>query len=188
MSQLPIKPLNSRFTDGQWQSIYESGHNILVSASAGSGKTTVLVQRVIEKIKAGVNVDELLIVTYTEAAAKEMKERIKKAVQQAVTSESNPEQKQHLVRQMSLLSQASISTLHAFCLQVIRRYYYLIDLDPVFRLLTDETEIILLKEAVWEEVRETLYGDETSSFLDLARSYSHDRSDTLVTVLIFSLY
>ncbi|MGB6179251.1 helicase-exonuclease AddAB subunit AddA [Carnobacterium sp.] len=188
MSQLPIKPLNSRFTDGQWQSIYESGHNILVSASAGSGKTTVLVQRVIEKIKAGVNVDELLIVTYTEAAAKEMKERIKKAIQQAVTSEGNTEQKQHLVRQMSLLSQASISTLHAFCLQVIRRYYYLIDLDPVFRLLTDETEIILLKEAVWEEVREILYGDETSSFIDLARAYSNDRSDEGMTDLIFSLY
>ncbi|WP_034550152.1 helicase-exonuclease AddAB subunit AddA [Carnobacterium funditum] len=188
MSQLPIKPLNSRFTDGQWQSIYESGHNILVSASAGSGKTTVLVQRVIEKIKAGVNVDDLLIVTYTEAAAREMKERIKTAIQQAITSESNPEQKQHLVRQMSLLTQASISTLHAFCLQVIRRYYFLIDLDPIFRLLTDETEIILLKEAVWEEVRESLYGSETNSFHDLARAYSNDRSDVGLTDLIFSLY
>lgn len=188
MSEWPIKPLNSRFTDGQWQSIYESGHNILVSASAGSGKTTVLVQRVIEKIKAGVNVDDLLIVTYTEAAAREMKERIKSAIQQAITGESDSEQKQHLVRQMSLLSQASISTLHAFCLQVIRRYYYLIDLDPIFRLLTDETEIILLKEAVWEEVRETLYGDDVSSFLDLAQAYSSDRNDDGLTDLIFSLY
>ncbi|WP_414840274.1 helicase-exonuclease AddAB subunit AddA [Carnobacterium sp. TMP28] len=188
MSQLPIKPLNSRFTDGQWQSIYESGHNILVSASAGSGKTTVLVQRVIEKIKAGINVDELLIVTYTEAAAREMKERIKTAIQQAITGEGHPEQKQHLIKQMTLLPQASISTLHAFCLQVIRRYYYLIDLDPVFRLLTDETEIVLLKESVWEEVREKLYGDESGSFLDLARAYSNDRSDAGLTELVFSLY
>ncbi|MEG2603228.1 MAG: UvrD-helicase domain-containing protein, partial [Carnobacterium sp.] len=85
MMELPIKPQNSRFTDGQWQAVYEEGHNILVSASAGSGKTTVLVQRVIEKIKAGVNVDELLIVTYTEAAAREMKARIQVAIQKAIT-------------------------------------------------------------------------------------------------------
>lgn len=188
MSLIPIKPENSRFTDGQWQAIYEAGHNILVSASAGSGKTTVLVQRVIEKIKAGTNVDELLIVTYTEAAAREMKERIQTAIQQAVTSESEPDEKRHLIRQLSLLSQASISTLHAFCLQVIRRYYYLIDLDPVFRLLTDETEILLLKEDVWEEVREELYGEETSFFKELAGAYSNDRSDTGLTELIFSLY
>ena len=157
MNPLPLKPENSHFTDGQWQAIYEEGHNILVSASAGSGKTTVLVQRVIEKIKSGTNVDEMLIVTYTEAAAKEMKARIQVAIQEAVTSESDMELKRHLTRQVTLIHQASISTLHAFCLQVIRRYYYLINLDPIFRLLTDETEILLLKESVWEEVREELY-------------------------------
>lgn len=162
---LPVKPLNSRFTDGQWQAVYEEGHNILVSASAGSGKTTVLVQRVIEKIKSGVNVDELLIVTYTESAAREMKERIQVAIQKAITQEGEAESKRHLVKQVSLLSQASISTLHAFCLQVIRRYYYLIDLDPVFRLLTDETEMLLLKEDVWEELREELYGEEKNAFM-----------------------
>lgn len=186
--QLPIKPNNSRYTDGQWQAIYESGNNILVSASAGSGKTTVLVQRVIEKIKAGANVDELLIVTYTESAAKEMKSRIQLAVQQAITDESDQADKHHLVRQISRLSQASISTMHAFCLQVIRRYYYLIDLDPVFRLLTDETEMLLLKEDVWEAVREKLYGEENSLFKELTSAYSNDRSDDGLTELIFSLY
>ena len=73
MNTLPEKPINSRFTDQQWQAIYDEGKNILVSASAGSGKTTVLVQRVIEKIKESVNVNELLVVTYTNAAAREMK-------------------------------------------------------------------------------------------------------------------
>lgn len=188
MTVIPIKPQNSRFTDSQWEAVYQAGHNILVSASAGSGKTTVLVQRVIEKVKSGTNIDELLIVTYTEAAAKEMKERIQVAIQQAITSESEPDKKRHLIRQLSLLTQASISTLHAFCLQVIRRYYYLIDLDPVFRLLTDETEILLLKEDVWEEVREELYGEEVSAFKNLASSYSNDRSDSGLTELIFSLY
>ncbi|MDN6626228.1 MAG: UvrD-helicase domain-containing protein, partial [Pisciglobus halotolerans] len=86
----PLKPENSRFTDVQWQAIYETDRNLLVSASAGSVKTTVLVERVIEKIKSGINVDELLIVTYTDAAAREMKERIQVVLQQTITEESNP--------------------------------------------------------------------------------------------------
>lgn len=188
MMELPIKPQNSRFTDGQWQAVYEEGHNILVSASAGSGKTTVLVQRVIEKIKAGVNVDELLIVTYTEAAAREMKARIQVAIQKAITGEGDVAMKQHLVKQVPLLPQASISTLHAFCLQVIRRYYYLIDLDPVFRLLTDETEMLLLKEDVWSDLREELYGTDDNDFYALTATYSNDRNDDGLTRLIFSLY
>lgn len=186
--KIPLKPENSRFTDDQWLAVYESGHNLLVSASAGSGKTTVLVERVIEKIKRGTNVDELLIVTYTDAAAREMKERIQSALQQAITQENNLEQKRHLIRQIALLPQASISTIHSFCLQVIRRYYYLIDLDPVFRLLTDDTEIALLQEDVWNEVREELYGEENSLFKELTASYSNDRSDAGLTDLIFSLY
>lgn len=186
--ELPIKPQNSRFTDGQWQAVYETDHTILVSASAGSGKTTVLVERVIEKIKAGTNVDELLIVTYTEAAAREMKGRIQVAIQKALTAEGEATMKRHLVKQISLLPQAHISTLHAFCLQVIRRYYYLIELDPVFRLLTDETEMLLLKEDVWTELRETLYGEEANQFYNLTATYSNDRNDDGLTQLIFSLY
>ena len=79
MTSIPLKPENERFTDEQWQAIFDQGDNLLVSASAGSGKTTVLVRRVIEKLKMGVNIDELLIVTFTESAAKERKERIQEA-------------------------------------------------------------------------------------------------------------
>ncbi len=187
-ADLPLKPSNSQFTDGQWQAIYDQGANILVSASAGSGKTTVLVQRVIEKIKAGTNVDELLIVTYTEAAAKEMKQRIKKAVEQSISEESDPELKRHFMQQLTLIPTANVSTLHAFCLQVIRKYYYLIQIDPVFRLLTDETEMILLKEDVWEELREELYEKDQEDFYRLTANFSNDRSDDGLTRLIFSLY
>ncbi|QIL46655.1 helicase-exonuclease AddAB subunit AddA [Vagococcus coleopterorum] len=185
---IPLKPDNSHFTDGQWQAIYDAGDNILVSASAGSGKTTVLVQRVIEKIKSGTNVDELLIVTYTEAAAKEMKGRIQAAVQSAITDESNQELKRHLVEQLSLIPTAHVSTLHAFCLQVIRKYYYLINIDPVFRLLTDETEMILLKEDVWDKVRNDLYADQQEAFYQLTENFSNDRNDDGLTKLIFALY
>ncbi|OJG28376.1 helicase-exonuclease AddAB, AddA subunit [Enterococcus caccae] len=160
----------------------------MVSASAGSGKTTVLVRRVIEKLKSGVDIDRLLIVTYTEAAAKEMKERIQVALQKAITNESDQEKKQHFVRQLTLLPTANISTLHAFCLTVIRRFYYLIEMDPVFRLLTDETEMLLLKEDVWDELREKFYSENEEAFYQLTSNFSNDRSDDGLTKLIFSLY
>ena len=188
MKQIPIKPQNSRFTDSQWRSIYDEGKNLLISASAGSGKTTVLVQRVIEKIKNGVGIDELLVVTYTNAAAREMKERIQFAIQKAINETTDPALRRHLVQQLPLLNQANISTLHSFCLKVIRRFYYLIDLDPVFRMLTDETENLLMKEDVWNELREALYGETDTLFQTLAETYSNDRSDDGLTELIFSLY
>lgn len=188
MRILPEKPKDSLFTENQWRSIHEDGKNLLISASAGSGKTTVLVQRVIEKVKKGVSVDELLVVTYTNAAAREMKERIQVAIQKEINRTNDPEQRRHLVQQLPLLNQANISTLHSFCLKVIRRFYYLIDLDPVFRMLTDETENILMKEDVWGELREELYGEENSLFQTLAETYSNDRTDDGLTELIFSLY
>lgn len=187
MSKIPLKPANSKFTDSQWEAVYDSGQNILVSASAGSGKTTVLVERVIQKIKAGTDIDRLLIVTYTEAAAREMKERIQLAIQKMINDESDLALQQQFVRQLQLLPNAHISTLHAFCLTVIRRYYYLIEMDPVFRLLTDETEMLLLKEDVWEEVREAHYADDPA-FYQLTANFSNDRNDDGLTDLIMSLY
>ncbi|EXJ22482.1 ATP-dependent nuclease, subunit A [Alkalibacterium sp. AK22] len=188
MAHIPTKPADAQFTDPQWQAIYDGGKDILVSASAGSGKTTVLVQRVIEKIKDFTDINQLLVVTYTNAAAREMKERIQQAIQKEITLETDSRRKQHLIRQLPLLGHADISTLHSFCLKVIKRYYYLIDFDPVFRLLTDDTEISLMKEDVWEELREELYGEEGTLFETLAAAYSNDRSDDGLTDLIFRLY
>lgn len=185
---IPLRPENEQFTDNQWQAVFDGDENILVSASAGSGKTTVLVRRVIEKLKSGVNIDRLLIVTYTEAAAKEMKERIQAALQKAITNESEQEKKNHFIKQLTLLPTANISTLHAFCLTVIRRFYYLIEMDPVFRLLTDETEMLLLKEDVWDGLREQFYGENQEAFYQLTSNFSNDRSDDGLTRLIFSLY
>lgn len=186
--EIPLRPENELFTDNQWQAVFDGDENILVSASAGSGKTTVLVRRVIEKLKSGTDIDRLLIVTYTEAAAKEMKERIQVALQKAIINESDAEKKQHFIRQLTLLPTANISTLHAFCLTVIRRFYYLIDMDPVFRLLTDETEMLLLKEDVWDELRETFYAENREPFYQLTGNFSNDRSDEGLTRLVFSLY
>lgn len=187
MTMIPPKPDSVSFTDTQWRAIFDEGKNLLVSASAGSGKTTVLVERVIEKIKAGTNVDALLVVTFTNAAAKEMKDRIQAAVQKAITTETDVAKKRHLIAQLPLLPHASISTLHSFCLQIIRRYYYLVDFDPVFRSLADDTEVLLLKEDAWDEVREELYGQENDSFYRLADSFSTNRSDKDLTELVYTL-
>lgn len=188
MTKIPLRPSNETFTDTQWQAIFDKGDNLLISASAGSGKTTVLVRRVIEKLKSGSNIDELLIVTFTEAAAREMKERIQVALQAAVNQESDAQKRSHFVRQLTLLPLANISTLHAFCLTVIRRFYFLIDLDPVFRMLIDETESLLLKEEVWEELRDACYEAQDERFYRLTENFSSDRSDEGVTDLVMSLY
>lgn len=185
---IPLRPEHEQFTDNQWQAVFDGEQNILVSASAGSGKTTVLVRRVIEKLKSGVDIDRLLIVTYTEAAAKEMKERIQVALQKEMNGEIDSEKKRHFSRQLTLLPTANISTLHAFCLTVIRRFYYLIEIDPVFRMLTDETEMLLMKEDVWDEVREEFYEGNQESFYQLTSNFSNDRNDEGLTKLIFSLY
>lgn len=185
---IPLKPDNEHFTDKQWQAVFDGGDNLLVSASAGSGKTTVLVRRVIEKLKSGTNVDELLIVTFTEAAAREMKERIQRALSDALSKESDPKLQAHYAHQLTLLPQANISTLHAFCLTVIRRFYFLIGIDPVFRMLTDETETLLLKEEVWEELRESYYAAEDALFYQLVENFSNDRSDEGLTNLVMRLY
>ncbi|GAA3008697.1 helicase-exonuclease AddAB subunit AddA [Tetragenococcus solitarius] len=188
MANIPLKPKNETFTDKQWQAVFDRGDNLLVSASAGSGKTTVLVRRVIEKLKNGSNIDELLIVTFTEAAAREMKERIQSALQDAINKESQQQQRNHFVKQLTLLPRAHISTLHAFCLSVIRRFYFLIDLDPVFRMLTDDTERLLLKDEVWEELRDSYFETYDEDFYQLAENFSNDRSDDGFTDLIMSLY
>ena len=136
-----------KWTKQQQQVIDLRDRNILVSAAAGSGKTAVLVERIITMLtdeEHPVNVDELLIVTFTEAAAGEMKERIGRALQQSL--EEDPED-EHLQRQQTLLHHAQISTIHGFCSYVIKNYFQMIDLDPVYR-MADEGEIRLMKSDV----------------------------------------
>ncbi|MGM0212682.1 helicase-exonuclease AddAB subunit AddA [Enterococcus sp. AZ109] len=186
---IPPKAPNEMYTDDQWQAIYDQGDNLLVSASAGSGKTAVLVRRVIEKIKRQrLSVDQLLVVTFTEAAASEMKERIQGALQEAINEETDQALKNHFTRQLTLLPMANISTLHSFCSKVIQRFFYLIDLDPSYRMLTDATETILLKEDVWDELREECYEQNEEIFYRLTENFSNDRSDQGLEDLILSMY
>ncbi|USS88174.1 helicase-exonuclease AddAB subunit AddA [Fructilactobacillus hinvesii] len=180
----------TQWTPGQLAAIQnDSAGNILVSASAGSGKTSVLTQRVMRKIKAGVDVDQLLIVTFTNAAAQEMRERIHGALQMELNHTQDQAAKQHLVRQLRKLTTAHIETMDAFCLWLVKRYYYVINLDPDFRILTNRSERTLLQTDVWSDVREELYGnDRDHRFAQLTRNFSNDRSDDGLTDLVLRLY
>nr|WP_254901178.1 helicase-exonuclease AddAB subunit AddA [Tuberibacillus sp. Marseille-P3662] len=182
------KPAESIWTDEQWRAISEDGQNMLVAAAAGSGKTAVLVERIINKIAredAPEDVDRLLIVTFTNAAAAEMKTRIGQALDQALAL--NPGSL-HLRRQLTLLNKASIMTSHSFCLSVVRKYYHQLDLDPAFR-IADETEVELIREEVMEELLETYYGGEKQAlFYELVDRYTNDRSDAEMQAHITRLF
>ena len=174
---IPPKPANATWTEDQWKAIMAKNKNILVAAAAGSGKTAVLVERIIQKILSTddpVNVDELLVVTFTSASAAEMRHRIGEALEAAIIQDPKS---RNLRTQLSLLNKASISTLHSFCMEVIRKYYYLIDLDPGFR-IADETEAQLLRDEVIDELFEEEYGKkDNEAFFTLVDTFTNDRSD-----------
>ena len=139
--------MGMQFTPDQQRVIDLRECNILVSAAAGSGKTAVLVERIITRLTKDnppLNVDQLLVSTFADAAAAEMKERIHDAIEKAL---SNDPENEHLQRQSTLIHQAHITTIHKFCLSVIRNYFHMIDLDPGFR-VGETGEINLLKRDV----------------------------------------
>ena len=188
IDKIPPKPESATWTDDQWKAIMASGQDILVAAAAGSGKTAVLVERMIKKVlskEAPINVDELLVVTFTNASAAEMRHRISEALEKAINEDPASN---HLRKQLSLLNRASISTIHSFCLEVIRKYYYMIDVDPGFR-IADETEGQLLRDEVLDELFEEEYGKaENEDFFRLVDSFTNDRSDTALMDIIRDLY
>ena len=144
------------WTKEQEQVIFLRNRNILVSAAAGSGKTAVLVQRILSKVTDPhnpVDIDRLLIMTFTRAAAGEMRERIAAALEEALYQ--NPDN-EHLQRQTTLIHTAQITTIDGFCAYVIRNYFHLIGLDPGYR-TGDEGEMKLLKEDVMAKLLEEYY-------------------------------
>ncbi|MCM3399248.1 helicase-exonuclease AddAB subunit AddA [Oceanobacillus profundus] len=178
------------WTKEQEEAIYTAGSDILVAAAAGSGKTAVLVERIIKKLLSTsnpVDIDSLLVVTFTNAAAQEMRNRVGIALEKALAE--NPTS-MHLKKQLSLLQRASISTLHSFCLDVVRKYAYLIDMDPSFR-IADDMEGDLIKQEVLEDLFEEWYGaepGEQQAFFAVVDRFSNDRSDLEVENLILDLY
>lgn len=175
------------WTTEQEQVIAARNCNLLVSAAAGSGKTAVLVERIITRLTEGedpLNVDQLLVVTFTEAAAAEMKERIRGAIEKKL--EGEPENI-HLQRQATLIHHARITTIHSFCLSVVRDYFHTIDLEPGFRTM-EEGERKLLMQEVMEELLEEEYRKGEASFTDFVEMAATGRDDRKVEELILNLY
>lgn len=175
----------NNWTPNQLQAINKKGSNILVAAAAGSGKTTVLVERIINKIiNEKIDIDKLLIVTFTNAAASEMRQRILEALYTKI--DENPENKD-LQRQIVLLNKANISTIHSFCLEVIKNYFYEIGVSSNFR-IGDSLELELLKQETLEEVFENLYEEQSKEFIKLLNTYSTYRDDEPLKELILKIY
>ncbi|MFC5450258.1 helicase-exonuclease AddAB subunit AddA [Paenibacillus aestuarii] len=188
-TQQQPKPAGSTWTDDQWDAITLGGQNMLVAAAAGSGKTAVLVERIIRRISnewEPIDVDRLLVATFTKAAASEMKHRIREALEKELTKQPNS---QHLRKQLALMGRASITTLHSFCLEVVQRYFSLIRLDPGFR-IANETEAELLRQDLLGEMLEQYYAasGEDSAFWRLVDSFSGERNDDAIMQLVQKLY
>ncbi|MGN0026597.1 MAG: UvrD-helicase domain-containing protein, partial [Clostridium sp.] len=178
---------STKWTEDQLKAITTRECNLLVAAAAGSGKTAVLVERIIRIITNEdnpIDIDRLLVVTFTSAAAAEMRERIADAISKAL--EVNPNSKV-LQRQLTLLSRANITTMHSFCLDVIKNYYHIIDLDPTFR-IADETENTLLKLEVINDMFEDYYENEDEEFKNLIEAYSTSKDDEKLKNIILDLY
>ncbi|MBH6997913.1 helicase-exonuclease AddAB subunit AddA [Clostridioides difficile] len=176
-----------KWTKEQLEVIESRECNLLVAAAAGSGKTAVLVERIIQMITSRENpidIDKLLVVTFTNAAASEMRERIGDAIGKAL--DENPENK-HLQNQLVLLNKSSITTIHSFCLDVIKSNFHRINLDPNFR-IGDQTECAILKQEAIEEVFEDLYEERDEGFLNLVESYAERGGDKEVQDIILGIY
>lgn len=179
--------METKWTDEQLLAIETRGKNLLVAAAAGSGKTAVLVERIIKIITDDnnpVDIDKLLVVTFTNAAASEMRERIGDAISKKL--EEMPDSKM-LQRQLALLNKSNITTIHSFCLDIIKNNFHLIDLDPGFR-IGDETECTLIKQDVLIELFEDKYDKEDEDFLNLIEAYCTNRDDERLKEIVLKLY
>lgn len=165
-----------KYTNEQWQAVTESGCNILVSAAAGSGKTAVLTERIVQKIIDKENpkdINSLLIVTFTDAATSEMRQRISAKLEEALinTEEKDPLLAAHISKQITLLNKSYISTIDSFCLNTVRQNFNLLDIDPNFRII-DNSENDIIKEEILDELLEELYEKNEKDFINFINFFS----------------
>ncbi|MCY7095503.1 helicase-exonuclease AddAB subunit AddA [Streptococcus oralis] len=160
-------------TAEQIEAIYTAGQNILVSASAGSGKTFVMAERILDQLARGVEISQLFISTFTVKAATELKGRLEKKISQQIQKTDDVDLKQHLGRQLADLPNAAIGTMDSFTQKFLGKHGYLIDIAPNFRILQNESEQLLLKNEVFHQVFEAHYQDENKeNFSRLVKNFA----------------
>ncbi|MGN0704315.1 MAG: helicase-exonuclease AddAB subunit AddA [Lentihominibacter sp.] len=174
------------WTQAQKETIETRDKNILVSAAAGSGKTAVLIERIRQLIiRDKVDIDRFLITTFTNAAAAEMKERLEKSIRAALKEEGAD--RAFLRRQLELMPSANISTFHTFALDVMRRYFYLTDLEPGFR-IGDDIQVSIMKRDAADELFERRFAGDSGDFRAFLRKYSSDRNEKRIKENIIAMY
>lgn len=175
------------WSEQQLLAIQSRNKNLLVAAAAGSGKTSVLVERIISRVldkEQPIDVDKVLVVTFTNAAAAEMRGRIGSALNEALKEHPRSE---HIQRQLALLNSSAISTIHAFCQNIVRQNFHLLDLDPQFR-IAGQAEVTIMKTEVLENLFEGKYALGDEAFLDLVEHYGDEQSDDSLYQLVLGLY
>ena len=177
------------FNEFQLQAIETKNKDILVSAGAGSGKTSVMIERIVRNIIAGeVNVNQLLVVTFTNAAASEMRLKLEKALNEKLASvDLNEAQNKRLREQLELLGQSDICTLHKFCQTIIQKYFYTIDLDPSFA-IGEESETAVLRTRAMNELLKECEDKKDANFMLLANTFDDKRNFEKIKNYVYKIY
>lgn len=173
---IPIKPSDAIWTDEQWNAIYDKGHNIIVSAGAGSGKTAVLSERVIENLKSGMSIKEVLLLTFTKAASLEMKTRIRNKIKK------NPS----LSKELSLIDEAYITTFDSFTLSIVKKYHYILNISPNVSII-DGSLIRIKKKEILTNIFDKYYENRNEKFLKLISDFCI-KDDKEIFDSILSIY
>ena len=186
--------MSNHWTKEQEEALSVRGKNLLLSAAAGSGKTAVLTERIARLVKDPKNhtdINELLVLTFTKAAASEMKSRISQALSDALKEADDADDEgriRHLEKQISLLGSAQISTLDSYFQSIIRQYFYLLDLDPKTRIISDENEEFLLEDDVLSSVLERWYEKGNPDFLDTVDLFADRYQDRALKDMVLRIF
>ena len=181
---------NNAPSSGQLRAIQESGQNLIVSAAAGSGKTSVLIERIIRIILEGrANVDEMLVVTFTNAAASEMKGKIEKAIRDEIdtlsadNSQESRDKTGVLKKQLDLLPMAQISTFHSFAMEIVRKFFFTIGCEPSFK-ICDEANRAILEGNAMDKLFEGKFEEGGQEFFEFLKKFGGARNDNNVKDMI----
>ena len=187
-----------KLTPEQEEAIHSQGHNILVSASAGSGKTFVMANRIVEKIKKGIDIESLFISTFTKKAAAELRLRLEKDLKKASYNSDDSVKKQRIKRALQKLPHADIGTMDSFTQKLLRENFNRVDIDPNFRILADQTESDLLKQEVFEDLVEQYLSEQSEiketakidkkTFEKLVKNFSRDRNIKGFQSVVYTIY
>lgn len=172
------------WTDEQKKAIDKDGCNLIVAAAAGSGKTAVLVEKIVNIIESGTDIDSLLITTFTEAAAKKMRQEICDEIKRRLV---NDRKNSHLARQLVLIGRADICTIDSFCMKIVRSNFHLLDIEPDFK-IADPNEAELLRTQVTEELFGELYEQNDDDFYNLLEAYASQRGDDALMEIVLSFH